>query len=57
MKVFELAKELTVQSKEIVSLLKESGEENASHMTVLTDEQIEQIYEFLFSVLFTLYVF
>lgn len=43
MKIFELAKELTVQSKEIVSLLKESGEENVSHMTVLTDEQIDYI--------------
>ncbi len=43
MKVFELAKELTVQSKEIVSLLKENGEENITHMTLLTNEQIDFI--------------
>ena len=43
MKVFELAKELTVQSKEIVSLLKENGEADISHMTVLTDDQIDFI--------------
>ena len=43
MKIFELAKELKVQSKEIVSLMKECGEENITHMTVLTDEQIDFI--------------
>lgn len=43
MKVFELAKELTVQSKEITSLLKDNGEDNVTHMTVLTDEQIDFI--------------
>lgn len=40
MKVFELAKELKVQSKELVALLKESGEE-ATHMSILTHDQIE----------------
>lgn len=43
MKIFELAKELKVQSKDIVALMKECGEENVSHMTVLTDEQIDFI--------------
>ena len=43
MKIFELAKELKVQSKEIVALMKECGEENVTHMTSLTDEQIEFI--------------
>lgn len=43
MKIFELAKELKVQSKDIVSLMKECGEENVSHMTTLTDEQIDFI--------------
>lgn len=42
MKVFELAKELTVQSKDITALLKENGEE-ATHMTSLTEEQIDFI--------------
>lgn len=41
MKIFELAKELTVQSKEIVNLLKESGVDYVTHMTVLTEEQEE----------------
>ena len=43
MKIFELAKELKVQSKDIVALMKECGEENVSDMTVLTDEQIDFI--------------
>lgn len=43
MKIFELAKELKVQSKDIVSLMKECGEENITHMTSLTDEQIDFI--------------
>ena len=43
MKIFELAKELKVQSKEIVALMKECGEENVTHMTSLTDEQIDFI--------------
>lgn len=43
MKIFELAKELKVQSKDIVALMKECGEENVSHMTTLTDEQIDFI--------------
>lgn len=42
MKVFELAKELTVQSKDITALLKENGEE-VTHMTSLTEEQIDFI--------------
>lgn len=43
MKIYELAKELKVQSKEIVTLIKECGEENVTHMSSLTDEQIEFI--------------
>lgn len=43
MKIFELAKELKVQSKEIVALMKECGETNVTHMTVLNDEQIDFI--------------
>lgn len=43
MKVFELAKELKVQSKEVTSLLKENGDTDVSHMTVLTDDQINFI--------------
>lgn len=39
MKVYELAKELGVPSKTITNFLKENGE-NATHMTILTDEQI-----------------
>lgn len=42
MKIFELAKELKVQSKDIVSLLRENGDES-NHMTVLTSEQEEFI--------------
>lgn len=43
MKIFKLAKELNIQSKEIVALLKESGEDNITHMSELSDEQEEFI--------------
>lgn len=43
MKIFELAKELKVQSKDIVALMKDCGEENITHMSALTDEQVEFI--------------
>lgn len=43
MKIFELAKDLKVQSKEIVSLLKENGLTDVTHMSVLSEEQIDFI--------------
>lgn len=43
MKIFKLAKELNMQSKDVVNLLKETGEEKVTHMTELSDEQIEFI--------------
>ncbi len=43
MKIFKLAKELNIQSKEIVALLKENGEANFTHMSELTEEQEEFI--------------
>lgn len=43
MKIFELAKDLKVQSKEVVTLLKENGKSDVTHMTVLTDEEIDFI--------------
>lgn len=39
-KVYKLAKDLGVQSKEVVDLLKESGED-VNHMSTLSDEQID----------------
>jgi len=41
MKVYELAKELGVLSKEVLPLLNDGATEKLSHMSVLTDEQIE----------------
>lgn len=41
MKIYELAKELGVQSKDVVALLKESGQEDVNHMSTLSYENIE----------------
>ena len=43
MKVHELAKELGVESKEILAELKNKGIEVKSHMSVLEDEQVENL--------------
>lgn len=44
MKVFELAKELEVESKELLQLLSEELEIDVkSHLSVLTDEQVQEV--------------
>ncbi len=43
MKVYDLAKELGVKSAEILTVLKSKGIEVKSHMSVLEDEQIEEV--------------
>ena len=43
MKVYDLAKELGVKSAEILTVLKSRGIEVKSHMSVLEDEQIEEV--------------
>ena len=43
MKVYELAKELGVESKSLLATLKNKGIEVKSHMSVLEDEQVEDI--------------
>ncbi|KKQ48929.1 MAG: Translation initiation factor IF-2 [candidate division TM6 bacterium GW2011_GWF2_38_10] len=43
MRVYEIAKELGVNSKEIVSFLKEGGFAVASHMSVLSDDALDAV--------------
>ncbi len=43
MKVHELAKELGVESKELLAVIKNKGIEVKSHMSVLEDEQVENL--------------
>ena len=43
MKVYDLAKEIGVKSAEILTVLKSKGIEVKSHMSVLEDEQIEEV--------------
>jgi len=43
MRIYEIAKELGVSSKEVLAFLKKSGIECSSHMTVLTDDSVQKI--------------
>lgn len=43
MRIYEIAKELGVSSKDIISFLKDTGVECSSHMTVLSDETLESV--------------
>lgn len=43
MKVFELSKELNIENKELLKVASDLGFEVKSHMSVLTDEQVEEI--------------
>lgn len=43
MKVFELSKELNIENKELLKVTSDLGFEVKSHMSVLTDEQVEEI--------------
>lgn len=43
MRVYELAKELNVPSKDIIVLLQKKGFAASSHMTVVTDEAVEYV--------------
>jgi len=45
MKVFELAKELNVESKELLTLLEELDIEVKSHLSALTDKQVDMVKE------------
>ena len=47
MRVYELAKELKVQSKDILVLLQEKGFAASSHMTVVTDEAAKYVKQHL----------
>lgn len=47
MKVHELAKELNVESKELIEKIKELDIDVKSHLSVLNEEQIQKIKEFL----------
>ena len=40
MKVYELAKEMGMESKELLAVMKNKGIEVKSHMSVLEDEQV-----------------
>ena len=43
LRVYELAKELNKTNKEMLSMLKEKGIEVASHMSTLSEEQINKV--------------
>ena len=43
MKVYELAKEMGVESKDLLAVIKNKGIEVKSHMSVLEDEQVENL--------------
>ena len=43
MKVYELAKEMGMESKELLAVMKNKGIEVKSHMSVLEDEQVENL--------------
>ena len=43
MEVFELSKELNIENKELLKVTSDLGFEVKSHMSVLTDEQVEEI--------------
>ena len=43
MKVYELAQEMGLQSKDILTALKNKGIEVKSHMSVLEDGQVEDL--------------
>lgn len=47
MKVFELSKELNIENKELLKVTSDLGFEVKSHMSVLTDEQVEEIKTYL----------
>lgn len=47
MKVFELAKELDIQSKELTKLMKDMGIEVGGHMSVLDESKIDDIIDFV----------
>ena len=43
MKIFELAKELGVDNKELVAKAKELGMKVSSHLSAITDEEIKKL--------------
>ena len=43
LRVYELAKELNKTNKEMLAMLKEKGIEVASHMSTLSDEQVDMM--------------
>lgn len=43
MKVFELAKELNIETKELLAKLESLGIEAKSHLNILTDEQVQMV--------------
>ena len=43
MKVYELAKEMGMESKDLLAVMKNKGIEVKSHMSVLEDEQVENL--------------
>lgn len=47
MKVFELAKELNIENKEVIKIAQDLGHEIKSHMNILEDNQVQNIKEFL----------
>lgn len=47
MKIFELAKELNIENKELITIAQDLGIEAKSHMNVISDEDVEKIKDFL----------
>ena len=43
LRVYELAEQMNKTNKEILSILKDKGIEVASHMSTLSDEQIDAV--------------
>ena len=45
-RVYELAKELNKENKEIIKILKDQGAEIKNHMSTVTEEQASKVKEF-----------
>lgn len=43
MKIFELSKEMNIENKELIKICADMGLEVKSHMSVLTDEQVQMV--------------
>jgi ribosomal protein S13 len=43
MKIFELSKEMNIENKELIKICTDMGFEVKSHMSVLTDEQVQMV--------------